>query len=452
MTVRLRPALRIRAYPSPSDALPSIALGRATAPDIQIDVAAASRWAFLAMSVLILAAGTGPARAEPQTFEEALARAAADAPGLRAGALGVEAAQASAEAAGRLPDPRLKFGLNGFPVTGPSAGRFDEVMMTNVQVGLQQDVPSRARRRAERGIARADISVARAREDISFWQVRAATGQAWINLHYAERRLEVLNDLLASLEPLWETAPSGVASGASRPAQTLGPVELRAALDDRRDGMRADLARARAELSRWTGDPVPSASGPPPAIDLELGAFDVDLARLPALRAYGALRDRAEADLDLARSGRRPDWSFEASYARRDPMFGDLVSVGASVRLPLFQGSRQEPMIAARAADARRVDAEQEAAERQWTAMLQGDLADYEVARTRWIRARDVVLPNLRTRADLETASYGAGRAGIMDVLDAFTALANARLDALDKEAEVARRAVGFSLTYRSDQ
>ena len=452
MTVRLRPALRIPAYPSPHDALPSIAPGRATAPDLRMTGAVASRWALLAVSVLILAAWTGPARAEPQTFEEALARAAADAPGLRAGALGVEAAEASAEAAGRLPDPRLKFGLNGFPVTGPSAGGFDEVMMTNVQVGLQQDVPSLARRRAERGIARADIGVSRAREDITLWQVRAATGQAWIDLHYAERRLEVLDDLLASLEPLWETAPSGVASGASRPARSLGPVELRAALDDRRDGLRADLERARAELSRWTGDPLPIASGSPPAIDLEPDAFDVDLSRLPTLRAYEALRDRAEADLDLARSGRRPDWSFEASYARRDPMFGDLVSVGASVRLPLFQGSRQEPVIAARAADARRVDAEREAAEREWTAMLRGDLADYEVARTRWIRARDVVLPNLRTRADLETASYGASRAGIMEVLDAFTALANGRLDTLDKEADVARRAVQLTLTYGSDQ
>lgn len=452
MTVRLRPAPRVPSCASSPDALPPIALGRAPAPDLQGDVAAASRWAFLAMSVLILAAGPGPARAEPLTFADALARAAADAPGLRAGALGVEAAEASAEAAGRLPDPRLKFGLNGFPVTGPSAGRFDEVMMTNVEVGLQQDVPSRARRRAERGIARADIGVARAREDITLWQVRAATGQAWIDLHYAERRLEVLDDLLASLEPLWETAPSGVASGSSRPAQSLGPVELRAALADRRDGLLADLARARADLSRWTGDPVPTASGPPPVIDLAPGVFDVDLSRLPALRAFGALTDRAEADLDLARAGRRPDWSFEASYARRDPMFGDLVSVGASVRLPLFQSSRQEPVIAARAADTRRVSAERDAAEREWTAMLQGDLADYEGARTRWIRARDVVLPNLRTRADLETASYGAGRAGIMDVLDAFTALANVRLDALDKEADVARRAVRFTLIYGNDQ
>lgn len=408
-------------------------------------------WVRVAMVSCALAAASAT-RAEPLTYTQALALARSDAPAVRAGALGVAAAEASVEAAGRLPDPRLSFGLDGFPVSGPAAGRFDGIEMTNVRIGLQQEVPSRARRRAERRIAEADIGVARAREDITLWDVEVATGQAWIDLYYAERRLAEMDDVLTALDPLWETAPSGVASGTSRPAQSLGPVELRAALDDRRDGLRVDLARARAELSRWTGDPMPSVTGSPPSIDLEPGVFDVDLNRLPALRAYGAVQDRAEADLDLARAARRPDWSFEAGYARRDPMFGDLVSVGASVSLPLFQGSRQAPVIAARAADTRRVSAEREAAEREWAATLQGDLAEYEVARTRWIRARDVVLPNLRTRADLETASYGAGRAGIMEVLDAFTALANGRLDALDKEADVARRAVRFTLIYGNDQ
>ena len=411
----------------------------------------APAWVKVTMVSCVLAA-TSTAHAEPLTYTQALAMARSDAPAVHASALGVAAAEALVVAAGRLPDPRLSFGIDGFPVSGPAAGRFGEIEMTSVKVGLQQELPSRARRRAERRIAEADIGVARAREDVTLWDVQVATGQAWIDLFYAERRLAELDDVLSALDPLWAAAPSGVASSANRPAQSLGPVELRADLDDRRDGLRVDLVRARAELSRWTGDPLPIASGSPPSIDLEPGAFDVDLARLPALRAYGAVQDRAEADLDLARAARRPDWSFEAGYARRDPMFGDLVSVGASVSLPLFQGSRQEPVIAARAADARRVMAEQEAAEREWLATLKGDLTEYEVARTRWVRARDVVLPNLRTRADLETASYGAGRAGILEVLDAFTALANGRLDALDKEADVARRAVRFTLTYGHDQ
>ena len=271
-------------------------------------------WVRVALVSCALVAASA-ARAEPLTYTQALALARSDAPGVRAGALGVAAAEASVEAAGRLPDPRLSFGLDGFPVSGPAAGRFDGIEMTNVQVGLQQEVPSRARRRAERRIAEADIGVARAREDITLWDVQVATGQAWIDLYYAERRLAEMDDVLTALDPLWETAPSGVASGASRPAQSLGPVELRAALDDRRDGLRVDLVRARAELSRWTGDPMPGVTGSPPSIDLEPGVFDVDLDRLPTLRAYGAVQDRADADLDLARAARRPDWSFEAGYA-----------------------------------------------------------------------------------------------------------------------------------------
>ena len=398
----------------------------------------------------LLAAGA--VRAEPLTFEQALTRAALEAPSLRASELGVDAARASAIAAGRLPDPRLRLGLSNFPVSGPSAGRFDESMMTMFEVGLQQDVPSQARRRAEQDIAQAEVDVARAQTATTLWEVRIAAGEAWIDLRYAERRLAVLDELLASLEPLWEATPGAVASSRLRPAQALGPVELKAQLEDRRDRLVADIAGARARLPRWTGDPAPTTDGAPPDIDLDPAARPIRLADLPPLRAYRAAAGRAEADIDLARAGRRPDWSFEVGYSRRDPMFGDLVSVGASVRLPLFQATRQEPQIAARSADARRVSAEREAVERAWSAELEADLARYASARTRWIRAREVVLPNLRERSDLETASYAAGSAGLAEILDAFTALANARLDALDREAEVARLAVQITLTYGSGQ
>ncbi len=394
----------------------------------------------------------GSAHADPLTFEQALTLAASEAPSLRASALNVEAAQASATAAGQLPDPRLSFGLSGFPISGPSAGRFDETMMTMFKVGIQQDVPSGARRRAERNIAEADIDMALASAETILWEVRIATGEAWIDLHYAERRLAVLEDLLVSLEPLWAAAPSGVASSRIRPAEALEPVELRADLEDRRDRLQADLASARARLSRWTGDPAPTTEGPIPNIDLSIETWTVRLSDLPPLRAYSAATQRATADVDLARAARSPDWSFEVSYGHRDPMFGDLVSVGASVRLPLFQTSRQEPVIQARAADALRVSAERESAERAWLAQLQGDLARYSSARARWIRARDVVLPSLRNRADLVTASYAAGTADLSDVLDAFTSLADARLDVLDREAEVARQAVQITLTYGSGQ
>jgi cobalt-zinc-cadmium efflux system outer membrane protein len=55
-------------------------------------------------------------------------------------------------------------------------------------------------------------------------------------------------------------------------------------------------------------------------------------------------------------------------------------------------------------------------------------------------------------QSDLETAAYAAGRIGLAEIVQAFTAVANARLDALDKEAALRRHAAEITLTYGSDR
>jgi outer membrane protein, heavy metal efflux system len=404
-----------------------------------------------AAAICLLSASGMPASAEPLTFDEALALAETTAPQLRASALGVEAASAASAAAGRLPDPQLRFGIDNLPVSGPMAGRFGDDEMTMARIGLMQEVPSGARRRAERAVAEADIDVAVAGDAVARREARIAVGLAWIDLHYIGRRLAAIEEVLSTLEPLWEAAPAGVVSGADRPAGALTPVLLRAALEDRRSMLIADETRARGELTRWTGDPDPAASGPAPDLEVEPAVLRIGLERLPALQAWRAAGSRADAEVDLARSGRRPDWSFEVSYGRRDPVFGDMLSVGASVSLPLFANQRQEPLIAARSADALGVRLEREAAAREIRAALDAALADLAARRDQWVRSRDVILPAARQRADLETASYAAGRAGLTEVLEVFTAMADARLDALDREAALARDTVRITLTYRSD-
>ncbi|MBB1177686.1 TolC family protein [Brevundimonas aurantiaca] len=448
MTVRLRSATRASACSPPRVLSRFAARAEASIPCRRRGLTAGG--AILPAAVLLLSVCTAPAKADPQTFDEALARAASSAPRLRASALSVDAARAAAPAAGLLPDPRLTVGLDGYPVTGPFAGQLDEDF-TMLRIGVEQEVPSRARRRAERDIAEAAIGVAGAEESVARREVRVAAGLAWIDLFYAERRLAALDALLATLQPLWDAAPAGVASGAYRPANALGPVQLKAALDDRRSGLAADIDKARAELARWTGDAEPETVGPPPQDELDGVALQSGVTQLPTVRAFGAAARRAEAEVDLARAGRRLDWSFQASYARRDERFGDLFSVGASVRLPIFPGQRQDPVIAARAADALRVTAERQDAERALIASLRSALAEHAAARDQWLRSRDVVLPTVLQRSELETASYAAGRAGIVDVLEAFTAVADARLDTLDREAAVMRQVVEITLTYGND-
>ena len=67
-----------------------------------------------------------------------------------------------------------------------------------------------------------------------------------------------------------------------------------------------------------------------------------------------------------------------------------------------------------------------------------------------WMRSRETIEPLARERVDLETASYGVGRASLVDVVDAHIALVEAALATLDREALVEIDGARLTLTYRS--
>lgn len=404
------------------------------------------KWAW----VLALSAIAASAQAEPMTFDQALARAGETAPSVKAAALRVDAARAASRNAGTLPDPKLALGVENLPISGPMAGRFGADQMTMASVGVMQDMPSRPARRAAVERAGAEVGMADAQIGLEARAVRLAVAQAWVEVHYAQVRLAALDEVETALGPVLDTAPSAVTRGA-RPAETVDPAEWRLALADRRSALTADLARARAALVQWTGDPEATASGEPPRWDVDPVMLRAGLDRHPTLLAYDAGAQLADADLAGARAALTPDWSWELAYQRRDPMFGDMVSARVTVSLPLRKGERQRPMIDARSADASRARVDREVARRRLTAELDGDLATLQMRRELWARARDGRLPLALRRADLETASYAAGTAGLPNVLAAFTALADAKLDLLDKEADALREAVRITITYGSD-
>lgn len=401
---------------------------------------------------LLLALLATTAHAEPLTYAGALALAERSAPSLQASALRVEAARAASGAAGRLPDPKLRVAVEDFPVSGPNAGRFDRDDFTTTRVGVMQDVPNGARRRAEAAGATAEAGIAEAETTQQRRDVRVATALAWIDLAYAERRLAALDQLTGGLKDLWAGQPAAVASGAVRPAAGLEPKRLEAVFADKRSELVAAVAKARAELSRWTGDPTPATSGESPHYDVDAAALRAGIERHPSLAVAQATERKAATEVAAARAATRPDWAWEVSYGRRDPAFGDLVSAGVTVSLPLFKGSRQEPVIAARLADRNRAQFELEDRRRTLVAALESDVADHVMHHDQWRRAVDVLVPTAEQRAHLEVSSYGAGRAGFDDIRAALTDLADAKLDALEREAMVARDGARIVLAYGADQ
>lgn len=386
--------------------------------------------------------------AEPLTFAAALERAAREAPSLAAGEAGVKAKRAAAIAAGRLPDPALSVGIDNFPVSGPPAFSFSRDSMTMARIGLEQAFPNPSKRRAERGRAQADIGVAEAGLAVEAQNIRFETALAWVDLYYARRRLEQLQVLDQSLGDLQATVSARLASGSARPSVALEPEQLRAAVNDRRSEITADVAKARARLARFTGDRQADVSGKPPVLEVDRARLMAGLPSLPNLRALDAGVGAAEAETELARADKRPDWRVSTSYGRRDPAYGDMVSVGVSIDLPLFAKRRQDPKIAARASEAERARLLRASGERELEAGLDGDLADHAMHHQRLMNARNTLVPLASRRAELDMASYAAGKLDLGSALLATLALAEAEVDALSREADVARDAIRINYTY----
>jgi len=400
---------------------------------------------LLAAGLSILAA---PAFGDPLTFEQALTRAEQSAPSLAARVAEIDATRSASRSAGRLPDPKFRAGFENYPVSGPMAGSLSGESMTMQSFGIMQDVPNVAKRRAAKEQASAEIVSAEAAYAVDARDARLSAGLAWVDLYFARRKLDALEDVEKAIALLKSTATSQVEAGNLRPAQSLEAAELEAAIADRRSELTSEAKKAQAELIRWTGDPTANISGEAPQFEIDPIALHAGLSRNSNLATMSAMTARSDADLMAAKAEKRPDWGWDVSYQRRDPIWGDMISAGVTISLPFFSQNRQDPMIESKAKLATRARYNEDAGRRQIEAQLQSDLADHAMHHERLVRAQTVILPLAQRKADLELASYASGTASLADVLQSYILLAEARIDAVTREANLARNSIRLHFTY----
>ena len=275
--------------------------------------------------------------------------------------------------------------------------------------------------------------------------VKREAALAWLGVYHAERRLALLADLRRENQLLQYTLPARIAGGRSQPADLTMARQEALALDDRSDELTRDLRRARAELRRWVGVRADDALvGPPmlPAVVAE--AVRGGLHRHAELLAYGPMRAMANAEMAEADAEKRGDWAWEVAYSRR-PRYDDMVSFQISVDLPWQRQRRQQPAVEAKRQEALRIDAEREETLRRHSAEVDAMLADAAALEAQLTRLQGAGLALADERVRLATASYQAGRGDLGAVLAARAQAVDARLRAIELEAQ--RDAVHVRLT-----
>jgi outer membrane protein TolC len=347
----------------------------------------------------------------PLSLDAATQIAAARAPQVQAQLLRAQAAQHDAVRAGRLPDPQLTAGISNLTATGRQAFNATADSMTMRTVGLMQEIPSGAKRAAEKAVANSDVQLSAADVVTVRLAVKQATAGAWVRLWAAQTERKQIQDLHEQFALAVQLAKARLRGGPGNATDVLAARAAVVELANRITAADAEIAAARAALQRWLGESADSQLAEAPdfsTLPVPPAQLLHDLDRQGPLLGWAAREDQAQAKLALAKAGKRPNWSVGLVYGSRIRL-PDMIGIEVGVSLPLFPGSRQDQDISARYAERDAVKDEHEDARRAQREAVAAGLAEWQGDDTQVNTYRDKLLPLATDRSRTALAAYRGG-------------------------------------------
>jgi outer membrane protein TolC len=358
----------------------------------------------LATSIaLCLFLGTQAALAQsPLSLERAVAEAAGRSQFVTAADAQARTARETAAAAGQLPDPVLKLGLNNLPIDGPDRYSVTRDFMTMRSVGVMQELTRADKRNARVRRAEHEIELAQVNRQATIADLQRDTALAWLERSYQESMGELLQSQIAQAELQVQAAETLYRSGESA-TQPLAP-------------------RAALTLPAWTE-----------------GALPQHLSQHPQIAAAAQQEAIADSEAAMARAAKSSDWSVELQYSQRGPAYSNMVSINLSVPLQWDQKNRQDRELAARLAGVDEARARREELQRAHEAEVRAMLQEWRSHEERLGRYDASLLPLATQRSEAALAAYRAGSGPLTAVLDARRSEIDVRTERLRIELDRAR-------------
>lgn len=375
------------------------------------------------------------AAAEPLSFDQALSLAAQRSEAAHAGRAAAKSAAELAQAAGQLPDPMLRAGIDNLPATGADRFSMTREPMTMKRIGISQEWLSAAKRAARERAARATLDRDAVQAHAAEADARLQVALAYLDAWYAGEALKLTAQTEDRLNEEQATAQARLAAAAAGSVEVLQLAAASGVAADESEEARQLQAAAMVGLSRWVGF-LPDGLAAPPA--LAPPAEPDYLQRHPAVVALRREVDAAREAAAVAASERTPNWTWELSYGQRNGN-ADLVSVGVSIPLQIAPGQRQDRETAARLALVDKAEAELAEATRGAAADYQALASDASRLQQRIARYRSAVALPTRQRSAAALAAYRSNQLPLSMLFEARRAEVDVQRKLLALQRDLAR-------------
>ncbi|WP_457280937.1 TolC family protein [Polaromonas sp. P5_D5] len=353
------------------------------------------------------------------------------------------AAREQAVAAGQLPDPVLKFGIDNLPADGADRGSLTRDFMTMRRIGVMQEITRSEKRQLRSERFERDAQRTQAQRQLTLANLQRDTALAWLDRYYTQAMRELVQQQIEEARLQVQAADIAFRAGRGSQADVFAARGAVIQLEDRLSQIDRQSRNASLMLARWVGtsDADRPLSGSPPwqSTPLQSQVSSEHLKQHPDLLAMSAEVDAVETDARLAQANKQADWSVEASYAQRGPAYSNMLSVGVSIPLQWDQKNRQNRELAAKLALVDEAKARYEDMLRNHEAEVRGWLNDWQTGKDRVARYRNELIPTARQRTEAALTTYRTGKSDLAGALAARRDEIDTRMQALTLEMETAR-------------
>ena len=395
----------------------------------------------LAGLALLLATWSNAAEA-PLTLVEAQRRALAHSRQLPAKDFAVTASRELAVAAGQLPDPVLKIGIDNLPVSGSDRFSLTNDFMTMRRVGVAQEITRADKRRLRSDSLNQTADKTIAEKEVAIAAIERDTALAWLELYYAKAMSAVIDEQGAQAKLEIQAADGAYRAGRGNQADIFAARSAVARFEDRQSEYQRRTLNAQTMLARWTGSRVDQPLAGKPDTDvirLDPATLETQLAHHPEIAVSNRQVDIAETEARLARANKQSDWSVELAFQQRGPTYSNMISVGVSIPFQWDQKNRQDRQLSSKLALIDQAKSERDDMLRDHVAQTHIMINEWNNDRERVARYERDLIPLAQQRTLAGVTAYRGGKTTLAEVLAARRNEIDVRLQALQLQADTAR-------------
>ncbi|MDL2339110.1 MAG: TolC family protein [Pseudomonadota bacterium] len=373
--------------------------------------------------------------AAPLSLDQALTLAVQRSEAAHAARASTASLAEAARAAGQLPDPMLRAGVENLPITGADRFSTTRDFQTMKRVGISQEWLSSDKRIARESAAMAAVEREAIQPQVAEADARLQTAMAYLDAWYAEAALKLTGETQHHAHEELEAARARLASATGGSAEVLALTAARGIAEDESDEVRQLRATAVIALQRWVGVTTEELTA---VASLSVPSEQDYVDAHPSVVSLQRDIEVARQSAAVASNERTPNWTWEISYGQRSG-YSDMVSVAVSIPLQVAPAQRQDRETAAKLALVDKAEAELAEALRAAASEYQTLTSDIQRLTTRIERYRGGVAEPARQRTAAAMAAYRSNQMPLSGLFEARHAEVEAQRRLLGLERDLAR-------------